>query len=200
MKRELILALLIMLTVFLTIHSVDAKSIVVEFNIYKNDTIVIDDISASYSDTLLPSDNGEYLLSLNDIEDNVLFSSNFDVYMETNNVVESYVYWRLPFPDTLTFININKGRKLLHRIDISDYLCDKDYICESYLGENYPLCPQDCEEDTQETNTIQEYWTYIILILIIVVIVLFVMVLGRRRPKKSKKWDSVYRKIREPNV
>lgn len=149
MKKKLIVPIALVFTFILFVNSAMAeKVLVLMFTVYKNDTIFINEIGYYDTNIILPI-SGDYKIEILDDRNEILYSVPFDVKfhilteppMEVN---ESLIYVRLPWQEKFSTVRFYHLDKLMHTVNLSDYLCNNNHKCESEKGESVFLCPMDC--------------------------------------------------------
>ena len=180
-KYVFIIFALIFSNVFLA--TVKAEQVLfLMFTMYKNDTVIVNDLQVTDAPVLLPEDKGNYKIEIADTSDKTIFSTRMDVQFlilsdpptETN---ESLVLVKVSWNEQMSKVNFYHADKLIHTIE----LCNKDNQCESSKGENTINCPQDCRLTTTipTTTTLPtgKPKTSIFIYIIIIAIVIAVAVL-----------------------
>jgi hypothetical protein len=150
-KLICVLALLI----FLYPAKASTLSLTIEF--YKNDTARVKDYYFTTQNfaTFLPYQaSGEYLVRIFDKNNSLLFSENFNIlffiqiYGKTNIVTEetnsTIATFRLYLPSKSFFIKFYRREKEILSLNLSDFVCNRNNICEKERGEDEYLCPSEC--------------------------------------------------------
>jgi hypothetical protein len=137
-------------------------SLTIEF--YKNDTVIVKDYYFTTQNfaTFLPYQaTGEYLVKILDKNNSLLFSENFNIlfliqiYSETNIIAEksnsTITTLRLYLPPKSFFIKFYRREKEILSLNLSDFVCNRNNICEKERGEDEYLCPSECLILTQRS-------------------------------------------------
>ncbi len=151
MKEKITLASIGFLLTLLFVPAVLAaeKVLAVEFTVSPNDTAAITNVYAT-SGSPTASMEGEYTLSLLDLQQKQLQAVKFDVsfYIETTSGViplnQSSSVITLPFSDSGKVV-LKRGTKTLAEKSIA--LCNSNNVCEA--GENFFSC-RDCASGSKD--------------------------------------------------
>jgi hypothetical protein len=130
-------------------------SLTIEF--FRNDTARVKDYYFTTQNfaTFLPYQaTGEYLVKILDKNNSLLFSENFNIlfliqiYSETNIIAEesnsTIATLRLYLPPKSFFIKFYRREKEILSLNLSDFVCNRNNICEKERGEDEYLCPSEC--------------------------------------------------------
>ncbi len=137
------------------------------FTIFKNNTIILQKLTLEEGLTshFPTTDTGYYVEILSD-KNEKLFRANLGISFvihvimfpgETPNMTtelnETLINLRLPyFENAKRIVFYHLSKKILD-IDLSDYFCNKNNVCEIKEGENKILCPSDCTGITTEITS-----------------------------------------------
>lgn len=171
---------------------------------YKNETVVLRDISVIQSHpSYFPSIGKSYSVEVYAYDGSKIFDGNVDISFDgemeliPGNYSSSELPERNPFDnvplliripgfDNATNIMVKHESKTILTIDLSKYICDKNSICE--LGESNYNCPEDCGPnkslDSAAKNDVgsqKNYLTLGILALLVLVILAFLILVRRTR-------------------
>jgi hypothetical protein len=130
-------------------------SLTIEF--YKNDTAIVKDYYFTTENfaTFLPYQaTGDYSVKIFDKNNSLLFSEKFNVlfliqiYKESeiiNEEINSTISnLRLYLPPKSFFIKFYRNEKEILPLTLSDFVCNKNNLCEKERGEDEYLCPSEC--------------------------------------------------------
>jgi hypothetical protein len=137
-------------------------SLTIEF--YKNDTAIVKDYYFTTENfaTFLPYQaTGDYSVKIFDKNNSLLFSEKFNVLFliqiygesgimneEINSTVSNL---RLYLPPKSFFIKFYRGEREMLSLNLPDFVCNKNDICEKERGEDEYLCPSECLTLTQKS-------------------------------------------------
>jgi len=178
MKRVKILSIVsaIILFYFLSISltkSQEGKVYSLLLHIFRNDTIILKDLSIIYSlPTHFPTIDSGYYIEILSNERKVLIRENLPIYFTLAVFRESKAETKSPFPLQLDEIVIDlrlpyfeNGKwiaiyhldKKIFEMDLSQYLCNNNGKCEENRGETLYICPNDCKAPNLCGNRICEW-------------------------------------------
>lgn len=159
MNKTTFIILLVSLFLFLQLafsQEVLEKIFVIEFILYKNDTVELLDFKISEGTVSLFHEAGEpnYNIKIISTDKKVLFSQNMhisfyaapDAYGNISvplvELEKQHIYLKLPFFSNGEKIELYHDGKLIFQYIIK--WCNKNGICESDKNENYINCFDDC--------------------------------------------------------
>lgn len=192
-RKIVVLFTILLFCVTFLIKAETENSLALTFLVYKNYTISVKSIEYTAANPLLPRREGSYKLDVVDDKGNVIFSQKFDVEFiilseppeETN---ESLTYMRIPWNENYFKINFYHNGTLIYVVSLSDYICNKNGLCEKEKGETPINCPNDCLPTTTTTlPSIQPTFPfyYILAIIAFIAVILFFL-LTRIKVQRSE--------------
>jgi len=179
MKKKTAIIVLI-LTLLTTINPVKAEQtcrVILKF--FVNNTVVLEELTVlpgesekSYSFETLP-----YSLQLVSTKNAIVFSEDFDVnfliFTDPPKILnETTLIKKIPCLEseaTTLRIFSKKDNEIIFVTNLSDYICNKNNLCESSLGESYYNCPNDCPQIKTPI------YVYLVIIAAIIMIVIFLI-------------------------
>ena len=174
--RKFIVLLLALIVISPLAYSQNS-ALSVQFYLYSNKTVEIDDVSLiNASPDKITTDGDIYTVSLKGEDGEVLavrsFNPSFHVFTHgevytTNSTYKSY---KFDHSSDMSELVIRKGNKSLKSIVIPEYACDQDGRCPDYCagkgmdpdcgcgngeceegrGENFDSCPEDCASGVRD--------------------------------------------------
>jgi len=184
---------ILLLYIIFIVKAETENSLALTFLVYKNDTISVKSVEYTTANPLLPRREGNYKLDAVDDKGKIIFSQKFDVMFiilseppeETN---ESLMYMRIPWNENYFKINFYHNDTLIYVISLSDYICNKNGLCEKEKGETLINCPNDCFPTTTTTlPPIQPTFPfYYILAIIAMIAVVLLLLITRIKVQRSE--------------
>ena len=149
MARRTIICFFIALVLLANTAHASDNVLVIDYAIDKNDNITVNRIKAGPGDILIKETfSDEYRLEIRDRFNTLLRSINATVIFYIfgiGEVNESLVYFRIPMKDNYRFIEFIHSDEIIFEVDLSEYICNKNNICEPEIGESRELCFKDCK-------------------------------------------------------
>jgi len=156
--------------------------------IFKNETAELKDVHVeSGTISYFPVTNTSYAIKVVSFDDKTLFDTNlgvsFIIIIEPGQIIETdsmVVQARIPVYETAKWIIIQHYDKEILRIDLSEYFCNKNGICD--LGENKYICPEDCEQISEIPEEERGFqFLYIIMLSLVILILIAIFFVRKRR-------------------
>lgn len=123
--------------------------LVIDYTIDKDDKITINRIEAGSGDILIrESSSDEYRIEIRDKFNTLIRSINVSVIFYVfgiGEVNESSVYFRIPMKNNYRFLDFIHDNKIIFEADLSEYICNRNDVCEPEIGESKELCFEDCK-------------------------------------------------------
>lgn len=147
-KRNIVWALIVFIFIITLTYASD-NVLVIDYTIDKNDKITINRIEACPGDILIKESlNDEYRIEIRDKYNTLIRSINTSVIFyvfDIGEINESSVYFRIPMKDNYRFVEFIHNDEIIFEADLSEYICNKNDICEPERGESQELCFEDCK-------------------------------------------------------
>ncbi|MFH7861035.1 MAG: hypothetical protein QW602_03495, partial [Candidatus Aenigmatarchaeota archaeon] len=153
--------------IFFTFPATKALQVLsIDYTIFKNDTVLVNSVKVFDSKIFIPpSSSDEYKVVIKDFRNETIYSLNIPVLFyifdftggtETNS---SFGYLRVEWKNTSKYIDFLHNNRLIHSLDLSDYLCFKNNLCEELSGETFYTCLSDCHcgNEVCEENLEENY-------------------------------------------
>ena len=157
------------------------------FAVYSNDTVILKNFAVQEGlQTHFPTSNTGYYVEILSYSNEKLFQANlgisFTIHVMTapgelpeiiTELEEVLVQLRLPYFDDAKRIAVYHLDKKILDLDLADYICNKNNLCEAELGENKINCAQDCGTTTPQGGPSKSIYIYVVIIAAIIVIIIF---------------------------
>ena len=142
--------------------------------IYRDDYGVLKEITSDMGMiSTFPTLPKEYSVKVLDPKNQVLFDEDievsFDIFLEPLKVVRlnnTLVHVRVPYFENAMKIRIYHLNEVILDIDLSEEICNSNYICE--YGENEYNCPNDCGAEKKFP-----WMLYLIIVILLLGLVFF---------------------------
>lgn len=129
--------------------------LILSFTIYKNDSVSVRMVKfADSTPLMIETESNDYQIDITDREGKFhhLFNTPVTFYVfDLGEVDYSNAYYRFPWIENTKYINFLHNGKVIYSIDISDYICNNNKLCEPKNGENYINCLQDCPSGSADS-------------------------------------------------
>jgi len=154
-----------MLIVIAPLATAQEKIYSIWLRVFRNDTVILEGFSIEEGlQTHFPTTQTGYYLEVVSYENEVLFRANvgisFSIHILTTEIPsnitefeldEILINLRLPFFENAKEINLYHGNKKIFSIQLSNYICNNNGLCEKEKGETPINCPNDCLTTTTTT-------------------------------------------------
>lgn len=153
MKKTLMLSVLITFVSFSIVLAQESKMFEFNFEVYKNDTVILNGFSVIEGRETGYLPLGNYSLKILNSDDNVLWERSFDIqfilFTEPPEFLENVpIVLTIPYNEDAFKVIFYHNTKILYDEKILELLCNKNDICESF--ENYLSCPDDCASGSKD--------------------------------------------------
>lgn len=181
MNRKLMIAVSVLIFL-LAINMVKAEQTCrISFKFFINGTVDLEELAILPGESENPYSFEALPYSLRLISKNNLivystdFNANFLILTDPPQLLnETTVIKKVPCIDNQTIkleIFNKKQNKIIFTAYLSDFICNKNNLCEANLGENSANCPEDCLYERPKTSI----YIYIALLAVIIAIIIFLI-------------------------
>jgi hypothetical protein len=157
-KKYLFLIFVFLVFIALThLTLAEEKICSIWLRIFRNDTVILESFSVEEGlQSHFPTSQTGYYVEVLSYNNEILFKANvgisFNIHILTTEIPtnittelnEILINLRLPFFENAKEINLYHEDKKIFSLQLSNYICNKNGICEKERGETVELCPLDC--------------------------------------------------------
>lgn len=200
-KKNIVCFAFLFIFFFLPIVNAQEKIFFVSFKIFKNDTVIFEELSLKEGiASHFPSTDTGYYVEILSEKNETLFKANLgisfivtifttEIPSKTIEIEENLVEVSLPyFENARSIVFYHESKKILE-IDLRDEICNENSLCEREKGETPQLCPIDChcgngiceksfEEDYKNCpkDCISKPFDFSFIIYFLVICIIFILV------------------------
>lgn len=179
---KVILFFFVILMLSIPIAASAEPVLVLNYAICKNDSVSINSIKyADGTAKVYQGADGEYELRMTSENGNAIASLylpvSFYLHSEPPRDVDCSIgYQRLPWESDAKSLEFYHDDRLLKKIDLSGYICNRNNLCEPDSGENTVNCPRDCPRETAKPKPADSTLVFAAAVLAAAVLVIAVLV------------------------